>query len=324
MFLTPAVAEIEMTTGLSDVDKANMTTKPSVAVEANMTKESCLGVDFMQLKDVSRFFHFAYRDFKKEKLCELFFPPSVTLDDCQYFLDTIVQSRPILPKLLSVLHASAVFILADYFCVDLVFEELHVYFTHNLTMSPLFLKLFCIYYSCSHPHTIAFYNAFTESFKIPHSKFLLKDVSCMGMKTLKKTVRDHLRRTVYMENIRYDFCYVCRGKIVYTLKLSEDATYMVYDYKKLTKMPCCATPTHPSCTYNMLYRRNGFYCCTRCKTILQNGQASWVDVSYGRERVRIRKQYGISTRRLLPSLDFSRVFSSEYNEQFTVSKYHQS
>ena len=286
-----------------------MTTKPSVAVEASLAKESFLGVDFMQLKVVSRFFHFTYRDLKKDKLRKLCFPPSVTLDDCQYFLDTIIQSRPILPKLLSVLHASAVFILADYFCVDLVFEELHVYFTHNLTLSPLFMKLFCIYYSTSHPQTISFYHAFTESFRIPHSKCLLKDISCLGMKTLKKTARDHLRRTAYMENIRYACCYICSRKIVYTLKLSEDATYIVYDNKKLTKMPCCATPTHPSCTSNMLYRRCGFYCCTRCKTILQNGQVSWVDVSYGRERMRIRNQYGISTRRLLPPLDFSRVFS---------------
>lgn len=302
-----------MTTELFVVGKANMTTGPSIAVEANLAKESFLGVDFMQLKVVSRFFHFAYRDFKKDKLRELFFPPSVTLDDCQYFLDTVIQSRPILPKLLSVLHASAVFILADYFCVDLVFEELHVYFTHNLTLSPLFMKLFCKYYSTSHPQTIAFFHAFTESFRIPKSKCLLKDVSCMGMKTLKKTVRDHLRRTVYMKNIRYAFCYICSGKIVYTLKLNKEGTYMVYDNKKLTKMPCCATPTHPSCTSNMLYRRSGFYCCTRCKTILQNGQASWADVNYVRERMQIRKQYGISTRRLLPALDFSRVFSRDNN-----------
>ena len=60
----------------------------------------------MQFKSFTRFFHFTLRDFKKGKLRELFFQSSVTPDDYQYFLETIIQSRPILPKLLSVLYAS--------------------------------------------------------------------------------------------------------------------------------------------------------------------------------------------------------------------------
>ena len=55
------------------------------------------------------------------------------LDNCQYSLDTIIQSRPILPKLLFIFHVSAGFIIN--FCVNLDFDELHMYFTHNLTVS---------------------------------------------------------------------------------------------------------------------------------------------------------------------------------------------
>ena len=165
----------------SAVGKANMVTQQTIAAEANMTKESFLHVDFMQLKFVSRFFTL-HMIFKKEMLHELFFPSSVTVDDCQYFPDTIIQSWPILPKLLSVLHASAVLILADYFCVDLVFEELKVYFTHNPALSPFIMKLFCMYYSMKHPQTIAFYHALTDPFRIPQSKCLLKHVSCMYQK----------------------------------------------------------------------------------------------------------------------------------------------
>ena len=41
-----------------------------------------------------------------------------TLTDCQTYLNTILQDKPVLQKLLSVLQASVIFILTDYFCVD--------------------------------------------------------------------------------------------------------------------------------------------------------------------------------------------------------------
>lgn len=53
---------------------------------------------------------------------------------------------------------------------------------------------------------------------------------------------------------------VCKVKIVYTSKFSDDTTIMVYDNKRVTKMLCCATPTHPNGNSHMLYRRRGFYC----------------------------------------------------------------
>ena len=277
--------------------------------EANMANETVLTIDIVQLRVVAKYFHLINHDIEQEKDVSLQFPSSVTLADCQAFLDIIIQTKPILPKLLSVLHASIVFILADYFCVDLVFEELHVCFAHNLTLSPLFMKLFLMYYSYTHPQTIDFYHAFTESFRIPKSKFMLQNASCTGMKAIQKIARDHLRRTVYMESLRIATCYACKRKITYTLKFSDNKN-MVYDNKKVTKMPCCATPTHPWCTYKMLYRRSGFYCCTRCRTILHNGQASFVDINYSRERMNIRNRYGISTRRVLPSLDLNSIFST--------------
>ena len=276
-----------------------------------MTTKSFLGVDLAQLRIVSKYFGMISLEIEHRKDVSLHYPSSVSLADCQFFLDIIIQPKPILPKLLSALHASSVFILADYFCVDLVFEELHVSFTHNLTLSPLFLKLFQIYYSCSHPQTIDFYYAFAESFKIPLCKFSLMTVSSLGMRAIKKIARDYHRRTVHMENLHFARCYICKGKICYTLKFRDDTNNVVYDNTKIIKMPCCATPTHPSCTYYMLYPRSGFKCCTRCKTILHNGQAAYVDFNHSRERMKIRKEYGISTRKLLPPIDVNR-FSSYY------------
>ena len=271
-----------------------------------MATETSLSIDIIQLKNVAKYFHLIDHDIEQEKDVSLQFPSSVTLADCQAFLDIIIQTKPILPKLLSVLHASTVFILVDYFCVDLVFEELHVCFTHNLTLSPLFMKLFLMYFSYTHPRTVDFYHAFIEMFRIPKSKFMLQNASCTGMKTIKKIARDHLRRTVYMNSLRVACYYICKRKITYTLKFRDNEN-MMYDNKKVTKMPCCATPTHPWGTYSMLYRRNGFYCCTRCRTILHNGQASFVDINYSRERMKIRNMYGISVRRILPRLDLNHV-----------------
>ena len=70
------------------------------------------------------------------------FPNSNSLTDCQTYLNTNLQDKPVLQKLLSVLHASVIFILTDYFCVDMIFEELHACFTDNLTLSPLFMVFF--------------------------------------------------------------------------------------------------------------------------------------------------------------------------------------
>ena len=123
--------------------------------ESNMTTKSFLCVDLAQLKIVSKYIGMISLDIEHRKDVSLHYPSSVSLADCQFFLDIIIQPKPILPKLLSALHASSVFILADYFCVDLVFEELHVSFTHNLTIA-LFLKLFQIFYSCSHPKLLIF------------------------------------------------------------------------------------------------------------------------------------------------------------------------
>ena len=99
--------------------------------------------------------------------------------------------------------------------------------------------------------------------------------------------------------------------LFYILKFRNDTNNVVYDNTKIIKMPCCATPTHPSCTYYMLYPRSRFKCCTRCKTILHNGQAAYVDFNHSRERMKIRKEYGISPRKLLPPIDINR-FSSYY------------
>ena len=97
----------------------------------------------------------------------------------------------------------------------MIFEELHACFTDNLTLSPLFMKLFFEYYLHTHPQTIDFYNAFTESFMIPRSILKLQDIDSIGMKGLKKIARDHLRRTVYMKSLRFDNCYVCEVNSVY-------------------------------------------------------------------------------------------------------------
>ena len=265
-----------------------------------MTTKSFLCVDLAQLKIVSKYFGMISLDIEHRKDVSLHYPSSVSLADCQIFLDIIIQSKPFLLKLLSALHTSSVFILADYFCVDLIFEELHVSFTHNLTLSALFLKLFQIFYSYSHPQTVDFYYAFAESFKIPLCKFSLMTVSSLGMRAIKKIARDYQLRTVHMENLHFAQCYI------YTLKFRDDRNNVVYDKTKITKMPGCATPTHPSCTYYMLYPRSGFKCCTRCKTILHNGQAAYVDSNHSRERMKIRKEYGISMRKLLPPIDINR------------------
>ena len=165
-----------------------------------------LCIDLAELLNVAKFFHLIDLDVKhlkgrkeKEKKYSLQFPNSVSLADCQTFLDTILQEKPILPKLLSVLHASVIFILTDYFCVDMIFEELHACFTDNLTLSPLFLKLFLEYYSHTHPQTIDFYNAFTESFMIPHSILKLQVIDSIGMKGLKKCQRSSTEDSLYEE-----------------------------------------------------------------------------------------------------------------------------
>lgn len=123
-------------------------------------------------------------DIEQERDVSLHFPRSTTLTNCQTFLDIIIQNKPVLPKLLAVLDASAVFIVADFFCVELIFEDLHTCFTHDQTLLPLFMKLFVMYYSYTHPQTVDFYHAFTESFRIPKSKFTLQNVSCAGLKTI--------------------------------------------------------------------------------------------------------------------------------------------
>lgn len=273
-----------------------------------MAAETYLSLDVIELKTVAKYFHLIAYDIELKKDVSIQFPRSVSVADCQYFLDNIIQAKPVLPKLLSVLHASTIFILADFFCVDLIFEELHASFTHSLTFSPLFMKLFVEYYSHTHPQTVDFYHAFTESFKIPKSKLTLHNVSCTGMKSLKKIARDHHRRTIYINSLRVASCHICKRNITYT-----ENEAMMYDKNKVTKMPCCATPTHPWCTYNMLYRRNGFYCCKRCKTLLHNGQSSFVDINYAQFRMKLRSSYGISVRRILPALNFDKIVSMHFN-----------
>ena len=181
-----------------------------------MDNMTYLCIDLAELISVAKFFHLIDLDIKrlkrrkeKDQQYSLQFPNSVSLTDCQTFLDIISNSKPVMPKLLSVLHASVIFILADYFCVDLIFEELHACFSHNPTLSPLFMKLFLEYYSHTHPQTIDFYHAFTESFMIPRSKLKLQDIAYIGMKGIKKIARDHRRVTDYVKSLCFDHCYVC-------------------------------------------------------------------------------------------------------------------
>ena len=74
-----------------------------------MTTKSFLCVDLAQLKIVSKYFGLISFDIEHRKAVSLHYPSSVSLTDCQTFLDTIIQSKPILPKLLLALHASSVF-----------------------------------------------------------------------------------------------------------------------------------------------------------------------------------------------------------------------
>ena len=110
-----------------------------------MTTKSFLCVDLAQVKIVSKYFDMISLDIEHRKDVSLHYPSSVSLADCQTFLNIIIQSKPILPKLLLALHASSVFIIRpfekrDVLCYGVWRPSVHNFFRFRLTPPTVYIR----------------------------------------------------------------------------------------------------------------------------------------------------------------------------------------
>ena len=145
----------------------------SYIMEEVVSKEYVIveNIDIVTLKEHCPYFKlFDYKIPPKNKLrpnivwekempvyIELVLPKTESFSDYKTFFKVISEYKLFLPRLLSILNVYSIFILADFFCVEESFNEIFIYYAHNLTLSPVFMKCFFKYWGPNHDSTINFY-----------------------------------------------------------------------------------------------------------------------------------------------------------------------
>lgn len=191
----------------------------------------------------------------------ILFPGVTTTSQCILFLQIIQHSNNVLQQLLQNMSLKCIFILADYFGVDQVFEEIQTKYFYDFTLGPAILKYFIQYYSNDHPQTISFLQNFSTIFLIPnhikHSPEML-----LNTQQLKKSIRSIQRKNSFISQLRILKCELCRSKIIRTIKTANMEPILA---------PCCMSPVHSKCFNQLLTKSQHIIRCTLCGTKFELG-----------------------------------------------------
>lgn len=216
----------------------------------------------------------------------IFIPDVVPITDSVVFLGFLYVKNDTVTSLLRHFHPRHIFILADFFGVWTIFEDIlslasfrdqHI---HNAMH--VFLKCALEFYGPYHPFTN---RIFTE---INISTYFF--IRCMAEPNISynqlRRLSRNCRRAVYYESHVHDHCYLCSR---------------VVSYGNLAVMPCCGTSLHQHCLENHidLYRK-----CRRCNTKIYRGEPLNVNESRAiiTVRSRIRASLGIPVDARFPAL----------------------
>lgn len=122
--------------------------------------EEILYIDVASLRKTAKYFNLFVKPICKgcstlilPKYIDIFVPDIDILSNCKLFINVISEEEePYLPKLMETkIHVKTIFILTDFFCVDVILNEIQELYGSNLSVAPAFLKYFVEYYSIYHP-----------------------------------------------------------------------------------------------------------------------------------------------------------------------------
>ena len=127
-----------------------------------MCREIVKKIGVLKLSDISDYFkHFVIGLDEKTRFYMTYImvdvPSTISLGNLEAFLEIISEQKILLIPLLEKLDPYIVFVLADYFGVIKVFNEIHFYQTRNLGCAPRFLRLMIEMWGKDHPKTISCY-----------------------------------------------------------------------------------------------------------------------------------------------------------------------